>query len=289
MSPKADNKRVKTDPGTSQGSENAEGKESCPEVKHSRSGRMLKRSSFHDEIEEGEQHLRVAPSDQCRKQKKQQKQIEKPQKSKTTVAPVVEVAIKDEEEEDEKLDVESLESVGPARPFRAIVAANTQTRPQTILPLVPAESVATPDEDSLGSQVTDGGKPTAASPVPLSETEVLPDIEDSNPTASSLVDQDAKSDNGDTAKTDPTPAKVAKAPSVASISTSVTAEPTTTTTTPSDPMRDVATASGQPKEAGTAKVPRRKPGARECMQISRRFGVRVIPDKYMVSLLEFAE
>ena len=33
------------------------------------------------------------------------------------------------------------------------------------------------------------------------------------------------------------------------------------------------------------KVPRRKPGARECMQISRRFGVQIIPQKYMDTLL----
>jgi hypothetical protein len=34
-----------------------------------------------------------------------------------------------------------------------------------------------------------------------------------------------------------------------------------------------------------AKVPRRKPGARECMQISRRFGVNTIPEKWMDTLL----
>jgi len=36
-----------------------------------------------------------------------------------------------------------------------------------------------------------------------------------------------------------------------------------------------------------AKIPRRKPGARECMQISRRFGVNVIPQKYMDVLLDY--
>jgi hypothetical protein len=38
---------------------------------------------------------------------------------------------------------------------------------------------------------------------------------------------------------------------------------------------------------GPIKVPRRKPGARECMQISRRFGVRVIPRKYMNTLQDY--
>jgi len=38
---------------------------------------------------------------------------------------------------------------------------------------------------------------------------------------------------------------------------------------------------------GPVKVPRRKPGARECMQISRRFGNRVIPKKYMDILMDY--
>jgi hypothetical protein len=37
------------------------------------------------------------------------------------------------------------------------------------------------------------------------------------------------------------------------------------------------------------KLPRRKPGARECMQISRRFGVREIPQKYMDVLLDYCK
>jgi len=36
-----------------------------------------------------------------------------------------------------------------------------------------------------------------------------------------------------------------------------------------------------------SKAPRRKPGARECMQISRRFGVDVIPEKYMDILFDY--
>jgi len=38
-------------------------------------------------------------------------------------------------------------------------------------------------------------------------------------------------------------------------------------------------------ETHVVKTPRRKPGARECMQISRRFGVQIIPEKYMDTLL----
>ena len=47
-----------------------------------------------------------------------------------------------------------------------------------------------------------------------------------------------------------------------------------------------ATVSASEKNtASIHKVPRRKPGARECMQISRRFGANVIPQQYMDTLL----
>jgi hypothetical protein len=42
-----------------------------------------------------------------------------------------------------------------------------------------------------------------------------------------------------------------------------------------------------PSGYATTKVPRRKPGARECMQISRRFGVKEIPQEYMDILLDY--
>lgn len=38
----------------------------------------------------------------------------------------------------------------------------------------------------------------------------------------------------------------------------------------------------------TNKAPRRKPGARECMQISRRFGADIIPANYMEILIDYA-
>ena len=37
--------------------------------------------------------------------------------------------------------------------------------------------------------------------------------------------------------------------------------------------------------SSTSKNPRRKPGARECMQISRRFGAGIIPHNYMDVLM----
>jgi hypothetical protein len=40
--------------------------------------------------------------------------------------------------------------------------------------------------------------------------------------------------------------------------------------------------------SSSTKAPRRKPGARECMQISRRFGAEIIPESYMDILLDYA-
>jgi PHD-finger len=45
---------------------------------------------------------------------------------------------------------------------------------------------------------------------------------------------------------------------------------------------------GDESEAPT-KVPRRKPGARECMQMSRRFGVHPIPPRYMSIMLDYCQ
>jgi hypothetical protein len=43
------------------------------------------------------------------------------------------------------------------------------------------------------------------------------------------------------------------------------------------------------KPCSSSKYPRRKPGARECMQISRRFGSGIIPQNYMdILMVSFA-
>lgn len=50
----------------------------------------------------------------------------------------------------------------------------------------------------------------------------------------------------------------------------------------------VASISGDKNSATSShKVPRRKPGARECLQISRRFGANIIPQNYMQTLLDY--
>lgn len=55
-----------------------------------------------------------------------------------------------------------------------------------------------------------------------------------------------------------------------------------------------ATAASQSMSAHASRIdnskqPRRKPGARECMQISRRFGVKEIPEKYIEILMDYKD
>jgi hypothetical protein len=51
------------------------------------------------------------------------------------------------------------------------------------------------------------------------------------------------------------------------------------------PQGQVPTTTTNSEFTSSGKVPRRKPGARECLQISRRFGTQVIPEKYIETLL----
>mmetsp|Transcript_11938 Transcript_11938/g.34485 ORF Transcript_11938/g.34485 Transcript_11938/m.34485 type:complete len:1165 (+) Transcript_11938:106-3600(+) len=54
-----------------------------------------------------------------------------------------------------------------------------------------------------------------------------------------------------------------------------------------DSVSENAAADAAASTTASGKVPRRKPGARECMQISRRFGNKVIPERYMEILLDY--
>lgn len=69
----------------------------------------------------------------------------------------------------------------------------------------------------------------------------------------------------------------------ASAATTTPTSHTTSSNERNPPQTFLSPITGQP----LSKEPRRKPGARECMQISRRFGVKVVPQKYMDILLDY--
>jgi hypothetical protein len=76
------------------------------------------------------------------------------------------------------------------------------------------------------------------------------------------------------------------------VSATTTTTTTTTTKAVAAPVRATTVGSTSADAVGNssskeAKVPRRKPGARECVQISRRFGNQVIPEEYTEILLDY--
>ena len=176
----------------------------------SRSGRTVKRNSFHDEVGPGEQHLRGRPA----------------------AEPIT-----------SQLYATLLQnSAGqvPTEDFVPIHAASSSDAPRDA-----ARNVQTPFTPV--ARVSSRGEE--------------PDLKDSVET--SLL-SGAKVDLSAEPK-DP------HLPSGLSVDASNPAEQTST----------AMTAEG--------KVPRRKPGARECMQISRRFGAEVIPQKYIDILLDYCK
>jgi len=225
---------------------------STPTLKRSRSGRMVKRSSFHDEIDEGEQHLRSPRyAEQMKKQDLEKRFTE---------------TIKSTEEKIE------LDKKSPDTPQQEEPSAKKKSQAEP-----PQHTVVKKDADcvpvsSQQQPLTVDTKPSVAPPSILDASSKSTATEPVNATAK-------KPEEATVAK----PATSAPAPSQSPQTLSAIppkASPATHNTPPINSQAD--NGAGPP-----AKVPRRKPGARECMQISRRFGVNVIPQKYMDILLDY--
>lgn len=234
-------------------------------VKQSRSGRTLKRSSFHDEIEEGEQHLRTVKyaQDLLRGTDPESKDPE--------------MEIENLPESNEEISVEEivLETPiveSPAPVLAPIPSPDPPPRPITkeapiIIAVVQEQSKAVPAEPA---------KSEAKEEIPDDKPETLPEApppkqqpETVKPVAPATVPQTNVSQGE--ANVEP-----AVTPPVAPVAAAFTSAPIA-----------ASAPSSEEKQIPSVKVPRRKPGARECMQISRRFGVKVIPQKYMDTLLDY--
>eukprot|EP00980_Cylindrotheca_fusiformis_P027804 scaffold22560_cov135-Cylindrotheca_fusiformis.AAC.15 len=291
-------------------------------VKTSRSGRMIKRNSFHDERDEGEQHLRSSryypekesptASDRSVSNDLEQSGLNFPTANERpkagvndappAVVPKVSVA-------PPSLAIEPPSKPAPPSAVKtplslpAIGAAPPVAQPG---PKAPPLDVRRPATTVKREEVTVPPKPT---PITLS-TEKEPPLETAVPSKK-------------TAATAAVPATepqqpfqqnpVVPVPKVTGVSEQTREEESVAIPTAPlvEAVKKVAAAStapnlnvpalvaaaiksattrGEPEEEKPltpGKVPRRKPGARECMQISRRFGVRVIPEKYMDTLLDY--
>jgi hypothetical protein len=323
--------------------------------KISRSGRIVKRSSFHDEMEEGEQHLRTT----CAKRNESDEKSEEEGSNGDGAGDVTMVI-----EEDSVMvhevdhnghgcdDDEMSEDTGDGRPVRTKVIQPPNTtiaKPPLIVPTELDEPKATPAEPpsiSISAPVPAPAPAPASIPERVPETVSEPPVVEAHETATTEPPKQEKpsedlkttgSGASDSKSIVPTGSNVAapssdpkvteKSPTLTTTADKATAAlvptpPPATTPAPAQPAappkRETAKASkkaapppkidvdvkalvkaaianipteaekqDKPPSSGPVKVPRRKPGARECMQISRRFGVRVIPKKYMDTLLDY--
>lgn len=189
----------------------------------SRSGRTVKRGAFHDEIDEGEQHLRVTTSSGG-----SQRSLSK-SKSGSSLSPAAATP-------------RSSHNLSQNDPSAGRIVQSGSTTTDRFM-----TSAINSSNETISTLQTTSTKPTEEKP------------QDSASLQPGLIDLAGNDDNRSSIA----------ASGLNSSNTSLTGEADTQTP--------------------TVKVPRRKPGARECMQISRRFGNDVIPEKYMNILLDYCQ
>lgn len=335
-------------------------------VKVSRSGRMVKRNKHHDEIAEGEQHLRsdrplrypnkqgsedgstssfemvdLETQENERARSTSAEDADVPPARKKQKVEGLKVVTKLAETKDgkdgEKDDDTTMSEEPPLAPVRmkTVVQPSTPVRVTLMtasVPSVPENMVALEGFDPTNASAN---VPAIEAPpvleirgkivqsklpvvvvAPPKQPETVPVVEDSKPAAIPL--QSVKTNTAaqsvantinatvpvDTAITAKVPAPLTGLTGPAPLAAppaSTIAKDATTTNYPSTPLLDPkaleaavkALPDTDPKEeeaprpVGAGRAPRRKPGARECIQMSRRFGANVIPERQMNMMLDY--
>jgi hypothetical protein len=221
----------------------------------SRSGRTVRRSNFHDELADAEQHLKqVRPSNE---------RTANPSPSPKNAVPVnpmndVEMFVSNDStarSSENKLSISLHSSVG------------TTSGPPTISSQT-GGSIATEQNDSM--YLID----SSSMKIPAKDISTVSQMDQGGYDDNESFDHDemsatytATNQNG---------------PDVAS-----TVQGTTESAVSTPHQQPMISNHPSQNSLDGLKQPRRKPGARECMQISRRFGVKEIPQQYMDTLLDY--
>jgi hypothetical protein len=328
--------------------------EAIHEIKLSRSGRMLKRSSFHDEIEEGEQHLRSVKYAEAQRRgmevgfvhqdedaweeehdfddEEQQedafehveehdddedelKRAYEAEGNYEDVAGDEETDEQEDEPDDEMLDeMLDQQSNDPSESVVVIDEAENETVSEPAAPILTITGIATLPNDEASILPSVPEDPSNSTPLdqrkPAAGTSPSESLRASSSGAAQAVSEPPAISAGPTVESNhglPTaekPNSPAQAPKVPTPTAALSSDVNLTKPTGGQPKKVTAAASAattadsvseladtgdQDGNSGSPliKIPRRKPGARECMQISRRFGVRVIPQKYMDTLMDY--
>ncbi len=266
----------------------------------SRSGRLVKRNTFHDEIDEHDTELKTATQNSIEHDSNFNLNLVESQTEKVSSLK------KTNETQTGAKMVASLEfpktmksSTETAKEESSMSAVKNSTDVETLTksPSIDSQSAATIKSNVDKSQ----SKQSAIFQVGaidnktehLSDTNLARDVSMIDFTSTSqrndIVTNVPKDNNeklnvgssapqsGSSVEIDTsTPNKVTKTMPISDIVTNPLHRSKGRTNTPSSKSTEISP---------VTKVPRRKPGARECMQISRRFGVNVIPQKYMDILM----
>ena len=274
------------------------------------SGRVVKRASFHDEIDGGEQHLRgrsLTPKSQEAQMHRSKVPESEPRKKQKVVK---------NKEDSATIQITAAPSISESKPAKSRKIPKIQDKEDEMV-------------DHLPPVAPVRMKPVLQSPAPAmwppSETTTEDAYNLTNVTAREntndplIATASAITDPGAAHKTQPslTPLSGTNQPLVVAAKAvdpiNVYPGPSTTaahelprsssnivSNYPSTPLLDPAALEAAVKalpvsddvkveKVGltTTKSPRRKPGARECMQICRRFGVDIIPENHMNVLLDY--
>lgn len=276
------------------------------EVKISRSGRPVKRGSFHDEIEQREQHLRSDRSHPISPSKAITNQTSSTPA--TIPAEIIEASTIADSESDSLKATKTTSVLQGSQQASANATALENASPSPVFS-EPASPPAPMNNKASKVSV----KVSVSNPTPNVQPSVRINTVPSIATIPPMVEPTPVS-------VPPTAMKPVSAPMSSSTSTSLPTTGQSTLLSPSkisdpapatnnvEPAAVISTAAittakaavPQPLTASASvpppiaqnkevKVPRRKPGARECMQISRRFGVRAIPQKYMDIMTDYCK
>jgi PHD-finger len=220
-------------------------------VQRSRSGRMVKQSRFHDELHEGEQHLKSG---------KGQNLVSPPNhESESTKKPIV---------------------IGKVPPREITIERNSE------LPKALVESIEVPKDAEMKNVLTVNNAEISQLKSQSSEIETPSVTLISEPPVKTLNEKAVISalSNESVPTIAITTTKISRTPLDANLIVKPDVPPSSTVPTPVDSQIKSVNHPLSENQA-LSRVPRRKPGARECMQISRKFGAQVIPTKYIQILL----
>lgn len=223
--------------------------ESTTTVVHvSRSGRAVKRTSFHDEIDEGEQHLRS------------------------------ERAFSENRSEIEMSPMSDALSMNAASTAASTSGTTTPTFSNTTRPNVQNAGTVAPGTQEESEKLPANALPTG--PAKQTSAPPLAPNVDSSPAPAAAAQQSAAA-AAPAARGSSSSGYMLPKQGVISVAEKLLSQ------APAAAAAAASFSSGGQTAGADAKVPRRKPGARECVQISRRFGNRVIPEKYSEILLDY--